>query len=193
MSENNIEIITLNKPGITDFAKERNTLLSKSKSEWVFFVDSDETLSKDFHKEILKQVLNDNYNGYYVKRKNYFLGKYIGEDKIIRLGRKNAGKWQRAVHEIWNIKGKVGTLKNPIIHNTAKDLHEYITKIDYYSTLHARENLESGKRSNIFKIVFFPIFKFIQSMTIGRGFVMSMLQSFHSFLSWSKAWKLQNT
>jgi hypothetical protein len=121
------------------------------------------------------------------------LGKYIGEDKIIRLGRKNAGKWQRAVHEIWNIKGKVGTLKNPIIHNTAKDLHEYITKIDYYSTLHARENLESGKRSNIFKIVFFPIFKFIQSMTIGRGFVMSMLQSFHSFLSWSKAWKLQNT
>ena len=73
MSENNIEIITLNKPGITDFAKERNTLLSKSKSEWVFFVDSDETLSKDFHKEILKQVLNDNYNGYYVKRKNYLL------------------------------------------------------------------------------------------------------------------------
>lgn len=195
MSKNNIEVITLNKPGITDFAKERNNLLQKSKAEWVFFVDSDETVSKDLEKEIddlLNSKFIGNYNGFYVYRKNYFLGQYSGTDKILRLGRKGTGSWRRRVHETWEIKGNIGQLTNPLLHNTAKNLHEFISKIDYYSTLHAEENLKNGKRSNIIKIIFFPVFKFIQSIILGRGFVMSMLQSFHSFLSWSKEWKLQN-
>jgi hypothetical protein len=191
MSKNNIAIITLNKPGITDFAKERNSLLQKSKAEWIFFVDSDEIVSEELKKEINKCLENQtigNYNGFYVYRKNYFLGQSVGTDKILRLGRRVAGKWERRVHETWNIKGNIGQLKNPLVHNTANNLHEFIDKIDFYSTLHAKENLENGNKSNIVKIIFYPIFKFIQSMFAGRGFVMSMLQSFHSFLSWSKEW-----
>ena len=195
MSKNSIEVITLNKPEITDFAKERNYLLQKSKAEWVFFVDSDEVVSKELKKEMdecLENQTINNFNGFYVKRKNYFLGQYAGTDKILRLGRRNAGKWKRRVHETWQVKGNIGQLENPLVHNTAKDLHEFINKIDFYSTLHAKENLENGNKSNIIKIIFYPVFKFIQSMFTGRGFVMSMLQSFHSFLSWSKEWKLQN-
>lgn len=195
MSKNSLDIITLKKTGITDFAKERNCLLKKSKAEWVFFVDTDEVVSKELKEEI-SQLMNsqtiDAYNGFNILRKNYFLRQYIGTDRIIRLGRRAAGNWSRRVHEIWNIKGRIGQLKNPLVHTTAKDLYEFIGKIDNYSTLHAKENLESGKRSNVFKIIFFPPFKFFQSLLIGRGFVMSMLQSFHSFLAWSKEWKLQN-
>jgi hypothetical protein len=189
---NNLEIVTLNQPGITDFAKERNSLLKKSKAEWVFFVDSDEKVSPALIKEVnqLTNELSNKYNGYYVFRKNYFLGKYNGMDKILRLGRRNAGMWERKVHETWKINGNIGILKNPLVHNTAKNLHEFINKINNYSTLHAEENLKSGKRSNIFKIIFYPMFKFVQSMIIGRGFVMSMLQSLHSYLAWSKEWKL---
>jgi hypothetical protein len=120
------------------------------------------------------------------------LGQYAGTDKIVRLGRKNAGKWERRVHETWKIKGNIGQLKNLLIHNTATNLRDFIDKINFYSTLHAEENRDSGKESNTFKIVFYPIYKFVQSLIIGRGFVMSMLQSFHSFLAWSKEWKLQN-
>jgi hypothetical protein len=189
VSKNNLEIITLKKDGITDFAKERNDLLRKSKAEWVFFVDSDETVPEELETEISNLKLQtSNFSGFYVYRKNYFLGKYIGTDKILRLGRRDAGKWERSVHEIWQIDGNIGRLKNPLIHNTAKDLHEFINKINFYSTLHAEENLKRGKRSNIFKIIFFPVFKFFQSIIMGRGFVMSMLQSFHSFLAWSKEW-----
>jgi len=187
---NKIEIITLKKSEITDFAKERNELLKKSKREWIFFVDSDEKISKDLKKEINKLDPED-YSGFYIKRENYFLGRYIGTDKIIRLGKRNSGKWQRRVHEVWKIKGNVGQLKNPIIHNSVKNLHEYIDKINFYSSLHAQENMSQGKRSDIFKIVFYPPAKFFQSLVSGRGFVFSMLQSFHSFLSWTKVWQLQ--
>lgn len=206
MLKSNFEIITLNKPRISNFAQERNNLLKKAKREWVFFVDSDEEVSEDLVKEIEETLKTDkvkNYNGFLVLRRNYLLGQYVGTDKILRLAKKGSGLWVRRVHEIWKVKGKVGQLKNPIIHKTSNNLSDLIDKINLYSTLHAQENLTNGKRSNILKIIFFPLAKFIQSILMGRGFVMSMLQSFHSFLSWSKQslvsqsssgkWKLQNT
>lgn len=194
MSKNKLQIITLNKPGITDFADERNSLLSKSNAEWIFFVDSDEEISDDLAKEIeAATAAVGNLSGFKVYRKNYFLGKYVGTDNIVRLGKRGSGRWVRAVHETWQIKGEIGQLKYPLIHNTARNVHEFIDKINFYSTLHAQENLKLGNKSSLIKIVFFPMGKFFQSLLIGRGFVMSMLQSFHSFLAWSKEWILQNS
>ncbi len=179
------QTLTLKKNNITDFAKERNTILKKAKSDWVIFLDSDEVLSNALKKEIENLDPGD-FNGFYIRRENYFLRQHIGTDKILRLGKANSGKWVRRVHETWKIKGKVGELNNPIIHNSAKSLHEMIAKINNYSTLHALANKEEGKRSNIFKIIFFPKLKFWESVLMGRGVTFSILQAFHSFLSWSK-------
>lgn len=188
----NFEIITLKKGGIADFAKERNTLLKKAKKEWVLFLDSDEVLTPELITEIDRVVSKSkSINGYYLKRKNYFLGQYAGTDKILRLGRKNAGQWERRVHETWKISGRVGSLKNSIIHNTANKVSEMVDKINNYSTLHARVNRDEGKKTSLFRIVIYPKVKFIQSMLSGRGLVFSMLQSFHSFLAWAKQWELQ--
>lgn len=190
MLKNNLEIIILKKEGISDFAKERNNLLAKSKAEWVFFVDTDETLTEELKSEI-KKLDVQGFDGFYVKRKIIFLGKEVGEDKVLRIGKRDAGKWERKVHETWKIKGKVGTLRGYIIHNTALDLSSYIEKMNKYSDLHARENMREGKRASLFKIIFYPKAKFLQNFLKGRGFVFSMLQSFHSFLGWSKLWELQ--
>ena len=185
-----IETLTLNEPGISDFAAARNKLLESSKSEWVLYIDTDEKISEDLKKE-LESLNPEDFNGFYIKRKIIFLGKEIGEDMVLRLGKKNLGKWARKVHETWNIRGKVGTLRNYINHNTASNLHSYIEKINKYSDLHALENKAEGKKSNIFKIIFYPKAKFIQNILSGRGFIFAMLQSFHSFLGWSKLWNLQ--
>lgn len=190
---NNLEIITLKKNSIVDFAKERNTLLENAKSKWIFFVDTDEVVSPKLQREI-ETVLESNtgnYSGFYIKRKIYLAGSYVGEDKVLRLAKKGSGRWVRSVHETWNIKGKVRTLKNYLIHNTADTLAEYIQKLNFYSDIHAKENLKEGKRSNVWKIIIYPKLKFLQNLLLGRGFVFSMLQSFHSFLAWSKQWELQ--
>lgn len=187
MKTNSITTITLNKKKVSDFALERNNLLKKSKSDWVFFVDSDEVVSKDLALEISNLDLqNSGYNGFVITRKNYFLGQYIGNEEIVRLGKVGAGKWVRAVHEVWNINGHVGQLKNPLIHNTAKNLHEYISKVDYYSGLHALANKKEKKQATLFKIVFYPSLKFIQTLAKSKNVVFSITQAFHSFLSWSK-------
>ena len=179
-----MKILTLDKNKITDFAKERNLMIEKCSDDWVLFLDTDEKLDGKL------QITNFDNNAYYLKRKNYFLGQYVGTDKIIRLVKKGTGKWVRAVHEIWvpNISdSRCGTLDSPVvIHNTADNLISYLKKIDNYSTLHAKENKKEGKKSTIVKIIFFPFGKFIVTLIKSRNVVFSIMQSLHSYLSWTK-------
>lgn len=180
------EIITLKKREITDFAYERNRLLSKSKSKWILFLDSDESIPDSAF-----QVPNS-ADGYKIKRNNYFLGKFVGYDWIVRLGRREAGGWKRRVHEFWDIKNTPHLQDVIIKHNTADNLRDYVGKINFYSTLHAKANKEEGKRSSVFKIVFFPCIKFFQTLIKSKNIVFSIMQSFHSFLSWSKLFFLHS-
>ena len=188
-----------------NFAKQRNYGLKKAKGKWVLFIDADEVVTPQLRNEIVS-VVNDSLNqyvGYYIKRQDIFLGKKLkygefGNIKLLRLAKKNTGKWMRAVHEVWDIKDKTSSLKNPIIHHSHEDLRSFIKDIDWYSTLHARANYNKGKHSNIFIIVFFPILKFLNNSFCKLGildgefgFFAGLMMSFHSFLAWSKLWLLQ--
>lgn len=209
MSKNKLEIITLNKPGITDFAKERNVLLKKAKSEWIFYVDSDEVVTPKLKEEIKESVKDKNINGYYVKRKDFFFGRELkhgefsvvggfGNAKLMRLGRRGKGYWHRAVHEYWRIEGKTATLKNSLLHYPHKDLTKFISNINYFSTLHAKALEKENKTSSILKIIIWPVGKFVYNFTVRlgfldgmEGFVAAIIMSFHSYLSWSKQWLSQ--
>lgn len=191
MSKNKLEIITLKETAIADFAEARNKKLNSSNSEWIFFLDSDEKMDKKLKSEILQKISSNEYNGYTVIRHNYFLGTPVGSDQILRLGKKGKGKWKRQVHEFWEINGGIGKLKNPIIHNNAESLKDYINKINSYSVLHAKANMDEGKKSGLFKIIFFPLFQFLISLIKKRGVVFSIMQSLHSFLAWSILYQKQ--
>lgn len=184
-----IKIVTLKTPNVKNFAEARNKILLRYKSKWLFFVDSDEKPTKKLLKEI--KNLDFNEEGYKLKRKNYFLGQYVGQDVIVRIGKSSLGSWKRKVHETWDIK-KTKTLKNYLIHNTADNLREYIDKINNYSTIHASENKLEGKKSTLFKIVFFPLAKFLITFISSKNVVFSIMQSLHSFLGWTKLYFLQH-
>ena len=191
-----MKILILNKPNITDFASARNDLLRNSKSEWNLFLDDDESISN------FQFLISNKFSNYQLIRKNYFLGQYVGTDKIIRLVKKGTGRWQRAVHETWipnktllpagRQDSRCGILNSVIIHNTADNLTDYLAKIDNYSTIHAKANFDEEKTSNLFKIIFFPIAKFVVTFVKSKNVVFSIMQSLHSFLSWTKLYFLQS-
>ncbi len=148
-----------------DFAKQRNFGLSKAKNEWILFVDADEIVSKILQDEIQGKIKNTNCSGFYMKRSDYFLGKELrygetGRVKLLRLAKKGKGKWHRKVHEYWKIEGEVSEFQNSINHFPHPTIYEFITKVNYYSLLHACENKKEGKESNVFKVVFYPVLKF---------------------------------
>lgn len=71
---NSVEVAVLKGKRIKDFAKARNELLKNTKSEWVFFVDTDEIISPELRLEVIQLFSRPQnlVNGYYVKRKIYF-------------------------------------------------------------------------------------------------------------------------
>lgn len=199
---NNLTIITIKKDNITDFAAVRNEELSKAKTEWILFVDADESITPDLKEEILKAISNQEYDAYYLKRLDTFMGRELrhgetGNAKFIRLAKRSFGKWERPVHEVWQGKGKVGTLTNPILHKPHTSISSFLDKINLYSKLEAKYRFENGIKSSLFKIAIYPLAKFKYNYIFRLGFldgmpgtIMAIMMSFHSYLTWTKLYLL---
>ena len=190
-----------------NFAAQRNYGIKKAKNEWVLFIDADETIPPDLAYEIqnLPPKTNQQYNAFKIPRIDYMWGKEIkyGDVKgarLVRLGRKKAGKWKRAVHEVWDIQGKIGELKNPILHYPHKNITEFLEKVRIYAFLHASQLEKEGVKANFSHIVFLPAGKFLTNyiFKLGfldgtAGFIHAAMMSFHSFIARAELWLKQKS
>lgn len=188
-----------------NFASQRNFGLEKARGEWVFFVDADERVSEALASEVSSIVNRElsTHKGFYLRRRDFMWGRELkhgetGTVRLLRLGRKGTGVWKRAIHEIWDIKGPLSALENPLMHYPHQTLREFIADVDWMSTLHAQENRKEEKKSSLLKIVLMPKLKFFDSWILKKGFLdgtpgflAAMMMSLHSFLAWSKLWLAQ--
>lgn len=185
-----------------DFASQRNFSLEKAGGDWVLFVDSDEVISDELAREI--QGLSLDQNGYFMKRKDWWGGRWLthgetGNIKLLRLARKEAGKWEQPVHEEWKIAGNVGTLVHPLLHYPHQNVAQFLEEINRYSTAYARYLFSRGVKEPVWQIIGKPLVKFFINYVWHLGFldgtagmVVALMMSFHSFLVRGKLWKLWN-
>lgn len=186
-----------------DFSEQRNFALSKSRGDWNLFIDADEIVSKDLAHEIEQVILSTEYVGFFIPRITVFNGRkmHFGEFlqfSLLRLAKKDCGKWEGKVHEHWIVDGKVGKLHFPLRHNLG-GVGEFLAKINYYSSLRASELFKEDKRSNYFVILFFPSVKFFVNYILKLGFldgipgvINAIGMSFYTFLVKGKLWLLWN-
>ena len=193
-----------------DFASQRNFGLDKAKGDWVLFVDADERVSEELQKEILETLTDPKASGYAIPRKDFMWGSEIrfgdqpkgstksGLIELVRLGKKGAGTWTGKVHEVWEI-ADTDSLQNPILHYPHPTASEFLTEINMYSTIRAKELFDQHKTASLLDIIFYTKGKFVQNYILRGGykdgmpgFIIALFMSFHSFLVRSKLWLLQN-
>jgi glycosyltransferase involved in cell wall biosynthesis len=187
-----------------DFAKQRNFALEHATHEWVLFIDADERVPADLREEINDFIVEEKeeqvFNGMYFKRKDTMWGKLLkhgetGNIELLRMARKGSGAWQGKVHEVWIVEGKTETFENPLMHYPHPTVSKFLQKINFYTTLRAKELFAKGEKVSLLKIIFYPKAKFIQNYFLRLGFldglpglVQAILMSFHSFLVRAKLW-----
>jgi len=187
------------------FSRQKNSAIEKATREWVLSLDADERITPALKREI-GVVLSgpDRKDGYFIKRKNFFLGRWIKRcgwypDYNLRLFRRERGLFGvREVHESVDLDGSAGYLENPMEHHTYKSIEDFMGRLDRYSTLAARELLKENRTYGMHHIIFRPVYTFV-NMYIMRsgflegyyGFILSVFYSFYTFSKYVKLRELQ--
>jgi glycosyltransferase involved in cell wall biosynthesis len=134
------------------------------RNEWVLIVDCDERIPPELWDEIALVIQNPDYDGYYLNRKVFFLGKWIRyggkyPDWNLRLFKHKQGRYENLnteeirntgdneVHEHVILEGSVGYLKNDMLHIDFRDIYHWLERHNRYSNWEARVylNLLNGK------------------------------------------------
>lgn len=189
---------------LSNFSDQRNFGLEKAAGDWVLFVDADERISQALWYEIMQHINEsfEKFSGFFLKRVDLMWGQELrhgeaGTLKLLRLAKKGTGKWVGSVHEKWNISGRTETLNNPLYHYPHPTVGQFLTEVNKYTDLRAKELYEQRVRTNWFLILLYPKAKFFLNYIIRLGFldglpglVIAIMMSFHSFLVRGKLWLL---
>lgn len=129
------------------YSEQRLRALKLIDTPWTLFLDADERLTPELCEEISYEIEAETADGYFIKRKNYYMGKLqrMLPTKILRLARTDKIDIPYvSVHEKLKIKGRVKTLKNPMIHFPYENLEHQWKKNTNYAKLFAMSSSKDG-------------------------------------------------
>jgi glycosyltransferase involved in cell wall biosynthesis len=135
-------------------AKQKNWVIPQASNEWILLLDSDEIVTNKLQKNIKELLASNkinNYDGFGIARRHFFLGKFLrwgGRYPLynIRLFRRNCRYEDRNVHaHIILEKNKMKNIKGDILHYSDRSLDQFFEKFNRYSTWQANYMLRVYK------------------------------------------------
>ena len=138
------------------FAAQKNFASQQARHDWILSLDADEELDPDAQASICQwKSSTPGAAGYRLARRAQYLGRWILHsgwypDFKLRLYDRRRGKWQGAyVHESVVAEGPVETLCGEIRHYTCDSLEEHRARIEFYTSLAAREMFDREERAHL--------------------------------------------
>lgn len=221
-----------------EFPKKKNWALENVpwRNEWVLIVDADERIIPELADEIRDAIGKQGVDGYYLNRRFVFMGGWLRHCGYypswnLRLFRHKAGRYERLivgdtqsgdneVHEHLLLNGRVGYLKNDMLHFAYPSIDVWIEKHNRYSNWEARVTGELFRRDrstlkmNLFgnslerkrwlrmisrRMPLRPLMRFIYHFIFRQGFrdgyrgwVFCRLLAWYEFVSIAKANELRS-
>lgn len=171
-------ITTINLPM---FHINKQKAIDACTSDWILQLDADEVVTEKLKQEILNTISDTKYNGFWIKRQNYFLSRFLKKggvypDPTIRLYRRGFGKLPcKNVHEQAKINGPVGNLNSDLLHYADPNFSRYLLRNNRYTTLLAQELFDSKVKINFVNFLNYfivkPIYWFFLAYFRHRGYV----------------------
>jgi glycosyltransferase involved in cell wall biosynthesis len=189
---------------LTSYGEQKQFALDKATGEWVLSIDADEIVTPELKREI-SAAINQKFDGFYIKRRFYFLNHLMrfggcGREKYLRLFKRNKGRFgEGLVHEKIIVNGKIGQIKGYIIHKSYKDIFHYFEKFNRYTTLAAEQKFKQGKKATLYHF-FIPLLEFFYKFFLKLGFLdgipgflWASFSSFYVFTKYAKLWEMQRS
>lgn len=168
--------LTLHQGSFLGFGPTHNKASSLAKNDWIFSVDSDEVVTPELKKEIKNLKLSPD-TVYVIPRHNEYNGKWIkwcgwSPDQVTRLyHRKKTSFSEALVHEGVMTSGlKQQMLKNPLRHYSYDSISDFLTKMQSYTELFAKQHA-GKKKSSPLKAILHAKAAFFKSYVVKKGFL----------------------
>lgn len=156
------------------YGVQKNRALQQASQEWVLSLDADEVVTAELQREILQNILQENYAAYLIPIETVYCDKPIRWHRKLhlRLFKRSMGKFNDAiVHENIIVTGKIGKLKTFIKHNTYRTLEEMLDKMNAYSTKKAEQLLKKGNKGSLLSAITHGLWAFFRSYIFRVGFL----------------------
>lgn len=129
-----------------NYANQRNYALRELniQNSWTLFLDADEWLTDELKNEITQILKNPKCDGYLIKRRFYFMERWIKYGGYypswnLRLFKHYLASVNREINEHIEVSGKVGRLKYDMIDENHKGFSDWINKHNKYSDFESKQ------------------------------------------------------
>jgi glycosyltransferase involved in cell wall biosynthesis len=160
------------------YKEQKNAAVQFASHNYILSIDADEVLSVELIHSILIAKQKFMCSAYTMNRCNFFCGRFIRHglwypDKKTRLFDRRIAHWGGMnPHDkiVLDENTNICHLEGDLFHYSFSNISEYIKRNDEISTIAATSLYRSGHRSG-FRILVNPLWRFIKSYFIKRGFL----------------------
>lgn len=186
--------------------RHRNYAYSLAKNEWVFSLDADERITDELREE-LKRLLRKEIKhvAFTVSIKAFIGNRWVKHGgwypgRKVRLFRKDKFKYEEVkVHPRVFYNGSCGHLKNPILHYSYRNFHEFIESLNRQTTLEAEKWFDEKRKIGLGKALRKTCDRFLKAYILKRGFldgliglVFAMAAGLYQIFSYAKYQEMLN-
>ncbi len=158
------------------FAVQRNRGLGHAQGEWTLMIDADEWVTEPLQRQIVAAVQEAGHAAWRIPRLSSYCGQFMRHsgwwpDHVTRLLRTRAARFEGEIHERAVVDGSTGTLTEPLMHESFRDLEQVVTKMNAYSTWGAQNLVRQGKHASLTSALVHGFWSFFRTYVLRAGFL----------------------
>jgi glycosyltransferase involved in cell wall biosynthesis len=160
------------------YGAQKQRALDAAKGRWILSIDADERVTPELREEILKSIETESVQGYFIKRRSRFLGRWMRfggwhPDYVLRLAQRDKCKFEQAkVHEKLIIEGIPKKLHSHFLHYSYSGIEDLLSKQKKYALLSAEKiRLRNGVKCSVVLSKLRSLWTFFRLYFLQLGFL----------------------